>query len=68
MREMQQTATEALSVVSVDFQLSPGSPLPYGSTVQRGGVNFAVVSESAPSARPWSCSYPRGRAHNGVST
>ncbi len=50
MKEMQQTAAGALSVVSADFQLSPGSPLPFGSTVQRGGVNFAIVSETATSA------------------
>ena len=50
MKQNRQTATEALSVVSADFQLSPGSPLPFGSTVQRGGVNFAVVSETATSA------------------
>jgi isoamylase len=50
MKGLRRTTTEALSVVSADFELSPGSPLPLGPTVQRGGVNFAIVSETATSA------------------
>lgn len=37
-------------MVSAEFQLSPGSPLPFGSTVQKRGVNFSVVSETATAA------------------
>ena len=50
MKGLQRTAAEALSVVSETFLLSPGSPLPLGPTTLRGGVNFAVVSETATSA------------------
>lgn len=50
MRGLPRTTTEALSVVSEEFELRPGSPLPLGPTAQRGGVNFAVVSETATSA------------------
>lgn len=45
-----ETALAALSVVSSAFELCPGNPLPLGPTVQRGGVNFAAVSENATSA------------------
>ncbi len=40
----------AMSLVSDSFQIRPGRPLPLGSLVQRGGVHFAIVSESATSA------------------
>ena len=44
------TPSAALSLISDSFRIHPGSPLPLGSMVQRGGVHFAVVSESATSA------------------
>lgn len=50
MKGLARAATDALSVVSEAFELSPGRPLPLGPTAQRGGVNFAVVSETATSA------------------
>ena len=50
MKGLQRTAPEALSVVSAAFEVSPGNPLPLGPTALRGGVNFAVVSETASSA------------------
>ena len=43
-------STSALSLISDTFRIHPGSPLPLGSMVQRGGVHFAIVSESATSA------------------
>jgi glycogen operon protein len=43
-------STSALSLISAAFRIHPGSPLPLGSVVQRGGVHFAIVSESATSA------------------
>ena len=45
-----QTSARALSVVSLDFELNPGTPLPLGPTLVRDGVNFAIVSEHATEA------------------
>ena len=50
MNALEQAGNDALSVISEAFELSPGSPLPLGPTLVRGGVNFAVVSETATSA------------------
>jgi isoamylase len=43
-------AGNALAVITEGFELSPGRPLPLGPALQRGGVNFAVVSETATAA------------------
>jgi glycogen operon protein len=36
-----------LSMVTTQFEFSRGSPLPYGATVLRGGINFSVFSKHA---------------------
>ena len=38
---------ELLSLFTPDFSISRGSPIPYGATVRRDGVNFAVFSKHA---------------------
>ncbi len=40
-----------MSVFKGDFEVSAGSPLPYGATVVRGGINFAVFSKHATEVR-----------------
>jgi isoamylase len=41
------TRARLLELVSADFEFIRGSPLPLGSTVLRGGVNFAIFSKAA---------------------
>src|SRR5689334_2138182 len=36
-----------LSMISTGFEFSRGLPLPFGATVLRGGINFAVFSKHA---------------------
>lgn len=36
-----------LSMVTTQFEFGRGSPLPYGATVLRGGINFSVFSKHA---------------------
>ncbi len=36
-----------LQVIGPDFEISRGSPLPLGATLERGGINFAVFSKHA---------------------
>ncbi|RKX23062.1 MAG: glycogen debranching enzyme GlgX [Candidatus Zixiibacteriota bacterium] len=38
-----------LDIVSPDFEISRGGPLPLGATPKRGGINFAVYSKNATS-------------------
>jgi isoamylase len=38
-----------LSMVTTQFEFSRGSPLPFGATVLRGGINFSVFSKHATS-------------------
>jgi glycogen operon protein len=38
-----------LEVISKDFEISRGGPLPLGTTLKRGGINFAVFSKHATS-------------------
>jgi glycogen operon protein len=38
-----------LEIIGTEFEISRGRALPLGATVERGGVNFAVVSEHATS-------------------
>ncbi len=38
-----------LDIVSRDFEISRGHPLPLGSSQMRGGINFAVYSKNATS-------------------
>jgi pullulanase/glycogen debranching enzyme len=38
---------ELLSMLSPDFELNRGSPIPFGASVQRGGINFAIFSKHA---------------------
>ncbi len=38
---------ELLSMLSSDFEINRGSPIPFGATVRRGGVNFAIFSKHA---------------------
>jgi isoamylase len=38
-----------LSMVTTQFEVSRGSPLPFGATVLRGGINFSVFSKHATS-------------------
>ena len=38
-----------LEVVGKDFEISRGGPLPLGTTLKRGGINFAVFSKHATS-------------------
>ena len=40
-----------LEVISKDFEISRGGPLPLGTTLKRGGINFAVFSKHATSVR-----------------
>jgi isoamylase len=41
------TEKKLLDIVSVDFAVSRGHPLPLGATLKRGGINFAVFSKHA---------------------
>src|SRR5581483_928251 len=36
-----------LSMVTTQFDFSRGSPLPFGATVLRGGINFSIFSKHA---------------------
>ena len=36
-----------LSMVTTQFEFSRGSPLPFGATVRRGGINFSIFSKHA---------------------
>ena len=38
---------DLLSVVTEDFSFERGHPLPFGATVERGGINFAIFSRHA---------------------
>ena len=38
---------ELLSMLSADFEISRGSPIPFGASVRRDGVNFAIFSKHA---------------------
>jgi isoamylase len=38
-----------LSLISSDFEVTRGQPLPLGSTLKRGGINFAIFSRHASS-------------------
>ncbi len=38
-----------LDIVSKDFEISRGTPLPMGSSLKRGGINFAIFSKHATS-------------------
>jgi isoamylase len=38
-----------LSLVSTNFEVTRGAPLPFGATVLRGGINFSVFSKHATS-------------------
>jgi glycogen operon protein len=40
---------DLLSVVTEDFSFERGHPLPFGATVERGGINFAIFSRHATS-------------------
>ncbi len=45
---MQSTpAPNLLSVVTEDFKFDRGAPLPLGSSIKRGGINFALFSRNA---------------------
>jgi glycogen operon protein len=38
---------ELLSMLSPDFEINRGSPVPFGASVRRDGVNFAIFSKHA---------------------
>jgi glycogen operon protein len=38
---------ELLSMLSPDFEINRGSPIPFGATVRRSGINFAIFSKHA---------------------
>jgi glycogen operon protein len=38
---------ELLSMLTPDFEINRGSPIPFGASVRRGGVNFAIFSKHA---------------------
>ena len=38
---------DLLSVITEDFGFERGHPLPFGATVARGGINFAIFSRHA---------------------
>ncbi len=40
-----------LDVVSEEFEISRGTPLPLGATLLRGGVNFSIYSSNASAVR-----------------
>jgi len=40
---------ELLAMLSDDFEIKRGSPIPFGASVRRGGVNFAIFSKHATS-------------------
>jgi glycogen operon protein len=44
---MTSPAEDLLSLITSDFEISRGSPLPFGATVVRDGINFAVFSRDA---------------------
>lgn len=36
-----------IDMISTEFEISRGHPLPFGATVARGGINFSIMSGSA---------------------
>jgi len=40
---------ELLNLINTEFDISRGSPYPFGATILRGGINFAVFSTKASS-------------------
>ena len=45
------TSEKFQSIIKGDFAVSSGLPLPFGATVARGGINFAVFSKHATNVR-----------------
>ncbi|HVY95141.1 MAG TPA: glycogen debranching protein GlgX [Bryobacteraceae bacterium] len=46
---MRNLREKLLSMVTTQFEFSRGSPLPFGATVLRGGINFSIFSRHATS-------------------
>jgi glycogen operon protein len=53
-----ETGYDLLDMVSREFEISRGSPLPLGATLLRGGINFAIFSSNADSV--WLVLYEPG--------
>ena len=64
---------DLLSVITEDFGFERGHPLPFGATVARGGINFAIFSRHAtavtlllflPGSKVEMAAFPLDRHHN----
>jgi len=47
MKKNSQTRREILSLVNTDFEIRRGKPYPFGASLVRGGINFAIYSPNA---------------------
>jgi isoamylase len=56
--EQKEEGHSILDIVSDEFKISRGAPLPLGATLQREGINFAVFSSNATSV--WLVLYEPG--------
>ena len=49
MSENKELREDILSVINANFEIERGMPTPFGATLVRGGINFAVYSPHAHS-------------------
>ncbi len=47
MEAKKQARQQLIDMISADFEISRGHPLPFGATVARDGINFSIMSGSA---------------------